>query len=101
MVKSELVQKLCNMHPNILRRDIEKILDIIIFEGASNNNIKNITFMDAKTGAARLEKNQKQETHSLLNLYLNPLIEMKNYTLNKFNKFTFLLKKNYLKENFK
>ena len=48
-----------------------------------------------------LEKNQKKETHSLLNLYLNPLIEMKNYTLNKFNKFTFLLKKNYLKENFK
>ena len=32
MVKSELVQKLCNMHPNILRKDIEKILDIVIFE---------------------------------------------------------------------
>ena len=32
MVKSELVQKLCNIHPNILRKDIEKILDIIIFE---------------------------------------------------------------------
>ena len=32
MVKSELVQKLCNMHPNMLRKDIEKILDIIIFE---------------------------------------------------------------------
>ena len=32
MVKSELVQKLCNMHPNILRKDIEKIVDIIIFE---------------------------------------------------------------------
>ena len=32
MVKSELVQKLCNIHPNILRRDIEKIVDIIIFE---------------------------------------------------------------------
>ena len=32
MVKSELVQKLCNMHPNILRKDIEKILYIIIFE---------------------------------------------------------------------
>ena len=32
MVKSELVQKLCNMHPNILRKDIEKIFDIIIFE---------------------------------------------------------------------
>ena len=32
MVKSELVQKLCNMHPNVLRKDIEKILEIIIFE---------------------------------------------------------------------
>ena len=32
MVKSELVQKLCNMYPNILRKDIEKIVEIIIFE---------------------------------------------------------------------
>ena len=32
MVKSELVQKLCNMHPNLLRKDIEKIVEIIIFE---------------------------------------------------------------------
>ncbi len=32
MVKSELVQKLCNMYPNILRRDMEKIVETIIFE---------------------------------------------------------------------
>ena len=32
MVKSELVQKLCNMYVNIPHADIEKILDIIIFE---------------------------------------------------------------------
>ena len=32
MVKSEFVQSLCNMHPNILRKDIEKIVEIIIFE---------------------------------------------------------------------
>ena len=32
MLKSELVQKLCNMHPNILRKDIEKIVKIITFE---------------------------------------------------------------------
>ena len=32
MVKSELVQKLCDLHPNILRKDIEKIVEIIIFE---------------------------------------------------------------------
>ena len=29
MLKSELVQKLCNMHPNLLRKDIEKIVEII------------------------------------------------------------------------
>ena len=48
-----------------------------------------------------LEKNQKQETHSLLNLYLNPLIEIKNYTFNKLNKIVFYLKKQNLKENYK
>ena len=32
MIKSELVQSLCNIHPNILRKDIEKIVEIIIFE---------------------------------------------------------------------
>ena len=32
MVKSELVQKLCHLNPNIPRRDIEKIVEIIIFE---------------------------------------------------------------------
>ena len=32
MVKSELVQRLCNNHPNMVRRDIEKILQIIISE---------------------------------------------------------------------
>jgi len=32
MVKSDLVQKLCNMHSNVLRKDIEKIVEIIIFE---------------------------------------------------------------------
>ena len=32
MVKSQLVQKLCNIYPNILRKDIEKIVEIIIFE---------------------------------------------------------------------
>ena len=32
MVKSELVQKLCNMYPALLRKDIEKIVDIIVSE---------------------------------------------------------------------
>ena len=32
MVKSELLKKLCNLHPNILRKDMEKILEIIFIE---------------------------------------------------------------------
>ena len=32
MVKSELLQKLCNMHPNVLRKDMEQILEIIFLE---------------------------------------------------------------------
>ena len=32
MVRSELLQKLCNHHPNLLRKDVEKILEIIFLE---------------------------------------------------------------------
>ena len=32
MVRSELLQKLCDLNPNILRKDIEKIIEIILFE---------------------------------------------------------------------
>ena len=32
MVRSELLKKVCNLHPNILRKDIEKIFKIIFFE---------------------------------------------------------------------
>ena len=32
MVRSELLQKLCDQHPNLFRKDIERILEIIFFE---------------------------------------------------------------------
>ena len=32
MVRSELLQKLCNNHPNFLRKDLEKILETIFAE---------------------------------------------------------------------
>ncbi len=32
MVKSELLQNLCNYYPNLLRKDVEKILEIIFLE---------------------------------------------------------------------
>ena len=43
MVRSELLKKLCNLHPNILRKDIEKIVEIIFLEIVSALRIgKNI-----------------------------------------------------------
>ena len=32
MVRSELLQKLCDLHPNLLRKDAEKILEIVFLE---------------------------------------------------------------------
>ena len=32
MVRSELLQKLCNMYPNIIHKDMEKILEIVFSE---------------------------------------------------------------------
>jgi len=32
MVRSELLQKMCNLYPNIIRKDMEKILKTIFFE---------------------------------------------------------------------
>ncbi len=32
MVRSELLQKFCNEHPQLLRRDLEKILEIIFLQ---------------------------------------------------------------------
>ena len=41
-------------------RFISAQIDIIVFDGASNNDVKHISFMDAKTGTNKLEPNQKQ-----------------------------------------
>ena len=40
MVRSQLLQKMCNLHPNILRKDMEKIFEIIFdeFKNAFNRN---------------------------------------------------------------
>ena len=41
-------------------RFISQQLDVIIFDGASKNDVKHITFMDAKTGKVPIEPVQKQ-----------------------------------------
>ena len=65
MVKSELVQKLCDMHPNILRKDLERIVDIVFFEIVKalceGNNIEIRGFGTYKivTRKARIGRNPK------------------------------------------
>ena len=65
MVKSELVQKLCNIHPNVFRSDMEKFVKIIIFEivEALNRNeaveIRGFGRFKTITRKARLGRNPK------------------------------------------
>ena len=65
MVKSELVEKLCNTHPNILRKDLEKIVDIVFFEiiealyRGKNIEIRGFGTYKAITRKARIGRNPK------------------------------------------
>ena len=47
-------------------RFLAEPLDVIVFDGASRNDVKNIIFMDIKTGDAGLQKNQRQIRDAVL-----------------------------------
>ena len=65
MVRSELLQKLCNMHPNIFRRDMEKILEIVFSEitealrKGENMEIRGFGIFKTTTRKARIGRNPK------------------------------------------
>ena len=65
MVRSELLQKLCNHHPNLLRKDIEKILKIIFVEitealcRGENIEIRGFGTYKIKKRKARVGRNPK------------------------------------------
>jgi len=65
MVKSELIQKLCNLHPNILRKDITKTVDIIFNEISEalkdglKYEIRGYGIFRAKHRKARIARNPK------------------------------------------
>ena len=65
MVKSELVQKLCDMHSNILRKDLERIVDIVFFEivkalwEGKNIEIRGFGTYKIVTRKARIGRNPK------------------------------------------
>ena len=65
MVRSELLQKMCNLHPNILRKDIEKILEIIFHEltqalcRGENIEIRGFGIFKTTSRKARIGRNPK------------------------------------------
>lgn len=61
----KIIEKILPAHKNFDLvpadcRFLAEPIDMIVFDGASKNKIKNITFMDVKTGSATLNKHQKQ-----------------------------------------
>ena len=65
MVRSELLQKLCDHHPNLLRKDIEKIVEIIFLEISEalcrekNIEIRNFGIFKTVLRKARVGRNPK------------------------------------------
>ena len=65
MVRSELLQKLCNLYPNILRKDIKKILEIIFQEltealcRGNNIEIRGFGIFKTTVKKARIGRNPK------------------------------------------
>ena len=65
MVRSELLQKMCNHYPNILRRDIKKILEIIFDEFTKalcrekNIEIRGFGIFKTTVRKARMGRNPK------------------------------------------
>ena len=65
MVRSALLQKLCDSHPNLLRKDIEKIIEIIFFEisealsRGDNIEIRGFGIFKSVLRKARMGRNPK------------------------------------------
>ena len=65
MVRSQLLQKMCDLHPNILRKDMEKIFEIIFDEfiealnSGKNIEIRGFGIFKTTTRKARTGRNPR------------------------------------------
>ena len=65
MVRSQLLQKLCNLPPNILRKDMKKILEVIFLEitkslqNGDNVEIRGFGIFKTAVRKARIGRNPK------------------------------------------
>ena len=68
MVRSELLQKICNLHPKIFRKDVEKILEIVFNEivealrRGENIEIRGFGIFKTTIKKARMGRNPKNST---------------------------------------
>jgi len=67
----KIIEKILPVHKNFHLipadcRFLAEPIDMIVFDGVSKNKIKNITFMDVKTGGAVLNTHQKQVRDAVL-----------------------------------
>jgi len=61
----KIIEKILPAHKNFKMtpadcRFLAEPIDMIIFDGLAQNKIKNITFMDVKTGSSQLNKHQRR-----------------------------------------
>ena len=92
MVKSELLQRMCNLYPNILRRDIEKILEIIFHEftealcRGENIEIRGFGIFKTTLRKTRIGRNPKTKEKKIISnrnvVLFKPSNELKNYINN-------------------
>lgn len=72
----KIIEKILPAHKNFKLipsdcRFLAEPIDMIVFDGVSNQKIKNITFMDVKTGNASLNTHQKQIRDAILDHDVN------------------------------
>ena len=91
MVKSDLIQKLCNLHINIYRSDIKKIVDIFFKEiencliNGANCQLRYFGTFKVKNRKARLGRNPKTGEKVLVEEKRVPFFKMSKQLMAKIN----------------
>ena len=72
MVRSELLQKMCNLYPNIIRKDLEKIIEYTFTEiieslrEGGNIEIRGFGTFKTKIRKARIGRNPKTKEQTVI-----------------------------------
>ena len=98
MVKSELLQKMRNLHPNILSRDMEKIFKII-FQEITKAFARNETIEIRGFGTYKIAKRRARTGRNPKNAQLVQIPEKKAIKWKMSKTFFNRLNKNFTKNN--